>query len=60
MKMITNGHYIGSGRCQNRGKKYVKEVGIKRMFQEDFDREFVELKERLSIIMWLLQESEED
>jgi hypothetical protein len=30
------------------------------MSQEEFDREFVELKERLSIVMELLQESDED
>jgi hypothetical protein len=30
------------------------------MSQEEFDREFVELKERLSIVMKLLQESEEN
>jgi hypothetical protein len=59
MEMTIDGHVIGSERSHNRGKRMPKQVGRK-MSQEELDREFTELKERLNIIMELLQESDEN
>jgi hypothetical protein len=50
MEMTIDGHVKGSERSHNKRKENAKEVGRK-MSQEEFDREFVEVKERLSIIM---------
>jgi hypothetical protein len=41
-----------------RGKRMPKQLAERKMSQEEFDREFTEVKERLNIIMELLQESE--
>jgi hypothetical protein len=59
MEMTIDGHDRGSEKIHNKRREDAKEVGRK-MNQEEFDREFTEVKERLSIILKLLQESNED
>ena len=59
--MTTNGHARGSKESHNEVEEDVKSIGInRRMGQETFDKEFVEIKELISKIMKLLQESSED
>jgi len=60
MEMTTDSHGRGSKRCHKQRKEDSRAIGREHMSQEEFDREIVELKERLSIIMKLLHESEED
>jgi hypothetical protein len=59
-KMTIDGHYKVSERSHNGGKEGGKANDIKRLSQEELDKEFSELKERLNIIMELLQERNED
>jgi hypothetical protein len=56
-KMTIDSH---EGIHNKRKKKDAKADGKLRMSQEDFDRELVELKERLSMIEKLLDEGEKD
>jgi hypothetical protein len=61
MEMTIDSHVRGSKReATIKRKDIVKTIGREEMNQEEFDREFVELKERLNTIMKLLQEGEED
>jgi len=54
MEMTTDGHVIGSeGSHDRRNKKDAKSVGRK-VSQYEFDRVFVELKEKLSVVMKFL------
>jgi len=49
MAIISDDPDINEG--HNRGRKYGKGIGMKRkMSQEEFDKEMVELKERLNIV----------
>jgi hypothetical protein len=54
MEMGIDSHQIGLERIHNKREEISKEVSRKKMSQEEFIRELVELKERLGIIMELL------
>jgi len=54
VKMTIDGHYRGLEGSHNKGNKYAKENSIKRMSQEEIDREMVELRVQLSYIGQLL------
>jgi len=60
MEMTTYGHVRGSNRSHNQRRENAKAIEKIRMSQEELDREFTELKERLSISMEILQERKED
>jgi hypothetical protein len=60
MEMTIDSHDRGSERSHNQEERECQRNWRKQMSQEEIDRELVELKERLSIIMELLQESNED
>ena len=47
-KVDTESHLKGSRGSHNRTREDARENGVKRMSQRKFDREVVELKERLS------------
>ena len=55
-KVATEIHRKGSRGSQNRTREYARSNGVKRMSQIKFDREVVELKERLSKVTELLHE----
>jgi hypothetical protein len=57
--MTNDGHDKGSKKIHKKRREDVKAVDRK-MNQEEFDKEFTEVKERLSIILKFLQESNED
>ena len=59
-KMTTDSHAKGSSASQNRVKENASTIGRKRMSDEEFDREIVEMKIHLSVLMELLHENEED
>jgi hypothetical protein len=59
MEMNIDGEDKGSEKKHNKRREDAKAVGRK-MNQEEFDREFTKVKERLGIIFKLLQESNED
>jgi len=48
--MTIDGHYKGSRRIHNKGNKDANEKSIKRMIQEEVDREMVELRIQLNYI----------
>ena len=55
MKTIAiGGHCRGSKIRHNRGNKYAKKNGKKRMSQEEFEREMYELKKRFNVVHMLL------
>ena len=59
--MTSNSHARGSEGSHNELEEDVKAIGIKRsMGQEIFDKQVAEIRESLSKIMKLLQESSED
>jgi hypothetical protein len=60
VKVNIDSHDRGLGRSHSQRNKNAKGNGIKRMSNEEIDKEMVELKERLNIVMKFLQESEED
>jgi hypothetical protein len=49
-EMAIDSHDKGSGRSHNQKKKNSKAVGIKRMSDEEFEKEMVELKVHLSVL----------
>jgi ribosomal protein L29 len=54
--MATDGHCRGSETSHNiRGKKYAKEDGMRKMSQEEIDRELDELRIKLNYLRQLLQ-----
>jgi hypothetical protein len=59
-KVTIEGHLQGSGKGHNQKKENAKVVGIRRMSNEEFDREMVELKVHLSVLDEWLQEYGED
>ena len=62
MEEVTiDSHCRGSERSQNREKEDAKENGIrKKMNDEEYDKEIVEIRIHLHLLMELLQRSEED
>ena len=59
--MTVDSHKRGSRERHNELKEDAKTTGMKRrMNQEGFDKEMAEIKERLSVMMELLQRSEEE
>jgi hypothetical protein len=51
MEMTIDGHDKGSERSHNRKKEEnAREVGIKRMSDEEFDKKMVELKTQLNYV----------
>jgi hypothetical protein len=60
-KMTIKSHGEDSNRSNNKRKVNAKENGREtKMSQEEFDKEMVELKKELSILIMLLEEYEED
>ena len=55
-KVIVDNHLKGSRGSHNRTREDARANGVKRMSQSKFDREVVELKERLSKVTKLLHE----
>ena len=55
-KVATENHLKGSRGSHNRTREDARANGVKRMSQSKFDREVVELKERLSKVTELLHE----
>ena len=61
VKMIVDSHRRGPRKSHSKLKEYAKDIGIKRkLSQEEFDKEIVQIKEKLSELINLLQEGEED
>ena len=58
-KLRDNGQVMGSRRSHCEKGEDAKVIGIKRMSQETFEREMVEIRESLSNLMELLQRSKE-
>ena len=58
--MTINSHAMGSRRSHSENGEDAKVIGIKRMSQETFEREMVEIRESLRKLMELLQRSEEE
>jgi hypothetical protein len=59
-KVTTEGHLKGSKWSHNQKKENSKEVGIRKMSNEELEREMVEIKVHLSVLEEWLQEYEED
>jgi hypothetical protein len=55
MKMTIDSHDRGSGRSYSQREEYAKADGKKRMSDEEFDKEMVELKAQLNYVKQLLQ-----
>jgi len=58
--MTVNSHIKGSKGSHDRLKEDASTVGIKGVCQKEFDKEVIEIKERLSKMMKLLQEEDEN
>ena len=58
--MTIISHAMGSRRSHNEKGEDDKAISIKRMIQETFEREMVEIRESLSKLMELLQRSKEE
>jgi len=54
VKVTIDSHDRGSGRSHSQRKENAKGNGIKRMSNEEINKEMVELKERLNIVMKFL------
>jgi hypothetical protein len=60
MKMTIDSHDSGSEKGHSKRKEDAREDGKKRMSDEEFNREMIELKVRLNYVEQLLQEYEEN
>jgi hypothetical protein len=58
--MTTDGHLKGSERSHNHVDINAKEVGIRKMSDDKFEKEMVELRVHLNVLMEFLQKYEED
>jgi hypothetical protein len=58
--MTTDGHPKDPSVSHNRMKENANAVGKRRMRDEEYDREMVEIEVHLDLLMKLLQGSEED
>ena len=52
--MTIDIHIKGSRASHNRGKEYTSAIGIKRMSDEEFDREMGNMKANLDMLMKFL------
>jgi len=59
VRMTIEGHLKGSERSHNHVDRNSKEVGIRKMSDDKFDREMVELRVHLDVLMEFLQKYEE-
>lgn len=57
--MATNNNLKGLERIHNQRKRIPKEAGIKRISDEEFQKDMVEIRVELNHVKRLLQESEE-
>jgi hypothetical protein len=52
--MAIDGHYRGLERIHNKEEKDANANGIKKINQEEYDKEMIELRERLNVIHMFL------
>lgn len=58
--MATDNHIVGLMITRNQMKKITKTIGMKKMSDEEFEREMAKLNIHISVLVELLQEYEED